>query len=148
MNGLKRRLVSADEFAEYRHHRVGARVVNTRTAKDNGLAGPGSRADQGVRAGRPVRRLGAFAWLLSGLLPTVSTLPMAILRWLSIALASTSVMIGFDRVTRRLLPLAVLFSLTLAFPDQAPSRFKVAMRIGTTLQLRRDHRRRQGRADR
>ena len=31
----------------------------------------------------------------------------------------------------------MLFSLTLAFPDQAPSRFKIAMRIGTTLQLRK-----------
>jgi hypothetical protein len=79
----------------------------------------------------------AFAWTLSGLLPTVSTWPMAILRWLLIALASTSVMVAFDRVTRRLLPLAVLLSLTLAFPDQAPSRFKIAMRIGTTLQLRK-----------
>ncbi|HWM22189.1 MAG TPA: HD-GYP domain-containing protein [Ilumatobacteraceae bacterium] len=79
----------------------------------------------------------AFAWVLSGLLPSVSTWPMAILRWLLIALVSTSVMVAFDRVTRRLLPLAVLLSLTLAFPDQAPSRFKVALRIGTTLQLRR-----------
>ena len=78
-----------------------------------------------------------FAWVLSGLLPSVSTWPMAILRWLLIALASTSVMVAFDRLTRRLLPLAVLLGLTLAFPDQAPSRFKVALRIGTTLQLRR-----------
>lgn len=75
--------------------------------------------------------------MLSGLLPTVSTWPAAVLRWLLIALASTSVMVAFDRVTRRLLPLAVLLSLTLAFPDQAPSRFKIAMRIGTTLQLRK-----------
>jgi HD domain len=79
----------------------------------------------------------AFAFVLSGLLPAASTWPMAILRWLLIALASTSVMIAFDRLTRRLLPLAVLLGLTLAFPDQAPSRFKVALRIGTTLQLRR-----------
>ena len=63
--------------------------------------------------------------------------PMAILRWLLIALASTAVMVAFDRLTRRLLPLAVLLGLTLAFPDQAPSRFKIALRIGTTLQLRR-----------
>ena len=79
----------------------------------------------------------AFAWLLSSLAPAASSWPMAILRWILIAVASTSVMVAFDRVTRRLLPLAVLLSLTLAFPDQAPSRFKVAMRIGTTLQLRK-----------
>ena len=78
----------------------------------------------------------AFAWTLSAILPTVSTWQMGILRWLLIAIASTAVMVAFDRVTRRLLPLAVLFSLTLAFPDKAPSRFKIAMRIGTTLQLR------------
>ncbi len=77
-----------------------------------------------------------FAWQLSGLLPSVSTWPMAILRWLVIAVASTSVMVAFDRLTRRLLPLAVLLGLTLAFPDQAPSRFRIAMRIGTTVQLR------------
>src|SRR6187431_1556938 len=46
-----------------------------------------------------------FAWTLSGLLPTVSTWQMAILRWLLIAAASTAVMVAFDRVTRRLLPL-------------------------------------------
>ncbi len=79
----------------------------------------------------------AFAWVLSGVLPTVSTVPMAILRWLLIALASTSVMVGFDRLARRLLPLAALLNLTLAFPDQAPSRFKIAMRTGTTQQLRK-----------
>lgn len=79
----------------------------------------------------------AFAFTLSVLLPTVSTAPEAIVRWLLIAVVSTSVMVAFDRVTRRLLPLSSLLSLTLAFPDQAPSRFKVAMRTGTTLQLQR-----------
>ena len=78
-----------------------------------------------------------FAWTLSRLLPAVSTWPMAILRWLLIALASTAVMVAFDRAARRLLPLATLLTLTLAFPDQAPSRFKIAMRSGTTLQLRK-----------
>ena len=35
------------------------------------------------------------------------------------------------------MPLSVLLQLTLVFPDQAPSRFAVAMRTGTTAQLRR-----------
>ena len=77
-----------------------------------------------------------FAWTLSRLLPAVSAWPMAISRWVLIALASTAVMVAFDRAARRLLPLATLLTLTLAFPDQAPSRFKIAMRSGTTLQLR------------
>jgi hypothetical protein len=78
-----------------------------------------------------------FAWLLSSALPPVSTMPAAIVRWLLIAAASTGVMIAFDHLSRRLLPLAVLYGLTLAFPDQAPSRFRIAMRTGTTLQLRK-----------
>ena len=78
-----------------------------------------------------------FAWQLSQILPTVTTLPAAIVRWLLIAIASTGVMIVAERFTRRLLPLAALFSLTLAFPDQAPSRFRLAIRTATTLQLRK-----------
>ena len=78
-----------------------------------------------------------FAWQLSGVLPTVTTIPMAIVRWLLIAIVSTGVMIVAERFTRRLLPLAALFSLTLAFPDRAPSRFRLAIRTATTLQLRK-----------
>jgi HD-GYP domain-containing protein (c-di-GMP phosphodiesterase class II) len=77
------------------------------------------------------------AWRLSSLLPTVTTVPSAIVRWLLIAAVSTLVMIAVDRVTRRALPLAALLSLTLAFPDEAPSRFRLAIRTGTTLQLRK-----------
>jgi hypothetical protein len=36
-----------------------------------------------------------------------------------------------------MLPLAALLSLTLVFPDEAPSRFKIAMRSGGTAELRR-----------
>jgi hypothetical protein len=78
-----------------------------------------------------------FAWQLSSRLPAVATVSGAIVRWVLIAIASTAVMIVADRCTRRLLPLAALFSLTLAFPDRAPSRFRLAIRTGTTLQLRK-----------
>src|SRR5688572_6541837 len=40
------------------------------------------------------------------------------------------------RASRRLLPLAALFRLSLIFPDQAPSRLRVALRSGTVRQLR------------
>lgn len=43
---------------------------------------------------------------------------------------------GVGRLTRRLLPLAALLQLTLVFPDQAPSRFGVALRSGTVKQMR------------
>jgi hypothetical protein len=38
---------------------------------------------------------------------------------------------------RRLLPLAALLNMTLVFPDQAPSKFGVALRSGTARQLRK-----------
>ncbi|MEM9037293.1 MAG: HD domain-containing phosphohydrolase [Actinomycetota bacterium] len=41
-----------------------------------------------------------------------------------------------DRGTRRLLPLATLLDLALVFPDEAPSRFGVALRAGSTKRLR------------
>ncbi len=40
-----------------------------------------------------------------------------------------------DRATRRLLPLAALFDLSMVFPDQAPSRFSLALRAGSVRQL-------------
>ncbi|MEM7274015.1 MAG: HD-GYP domain-containing protein [Actinomycetota bacterium] len=40
-----------------------------------------------------------------------------------------------DRVARRLLPLATLMTMTLAFPDEAPSRFSVALRAGSVRKL-------------
>jgi HD-GYP domain-containing protein (c-di-GMP phosphodiesterase class II) len=56
-------------------------------------------------------------------------------RWLTIAAASTVLLIVLQMLAKRLLPLAALFSLTLVFPDSAPSRFGLALRTGTTRQL-------------
>ena len=41
------------------------------------------------------------------------------------------VLIGIDRVARRLLPLVALYKLSLVFPDAAPSRFRAALRANT-----------------
>ena len=60
---------------------------------------------------------------------------MAVIRLLVIAIISTVVLFGVDRVTRKALPLAVLLDLTLVFPDEAPSRFRVALRSGGTKTL-------------
>ena len=49
--------------------------------------------------------------------------------------AATLVLVGVERVARRLLPLAALLKLSLVFPDQTPSRFKTAMRAGSTKNL-------------
>ena len=43
--------------------------------------------------------------------------------------------IAVERLTRRVIPLVNLLGMTLTFPDQAPSRFGVALRSGTTRQL-------------
>ncbi|MCP5034293.1 MAG: HD-GYP domain-containing protein [Actinomycetia bacterium] len=53
------------------------------------------------------------------------------------AIVGSATSIVVDRFTRHLLPLATLFSMSLVFPDQAPSRLSVALRSGTTTRLRR-----------
>lgn len=78
----------------------------------------------------------AAAFALSSLLPQAPDVLVGIVRWLGIAVVSTVVLIGAERQTRRLMPLRTLLGLTLAFPDKAPSRFKIAIRTGTTHQLR------------
>ena len=40
-----------------------------------------------------------------------------------------------NHFVRRLLPLTALLKMTLIFPDNAPSRFGLALRTGTTKQL-------------
>ena len=57
--------------------------------------------------------------------------------WVLMAATSTTVLVVVDTVARRLLPLATLLRLSLAFPDRAPSRFSVAFRAGTTRNLKR-----------
>ncbi|MEQ9161429.1 MAG: HD domain-containing protein, partial [Ilumatobacter fluminis] len=55
---------------------------------------------------------------------------------LQAAAAGALVSHAVGRLTRRLLPLAALMQLTLIFPDEAPSRFGVALRSGTVKQMR------------
>ena len=45
--------------------------------------------------------------------------------------------IGTQRAMRRFAPLAMLFKMSLVFPDEAPSRFKSAMRSGSSRSLAR-----------
>jgi hypothetical protein len=51
------------------------------------------------------------------------------------AVIGMAVSLLVDRATRRLLPLAALFSMSLVFPDEAPSRFSVALRSGSARRL-------------
>ncbi|GEM_PF-4042448 len=57
--------------------------------------------------------------------------------WAGMLAVSTLVLVLVDRQARRLLPLAVLLKISLAFPDRVPSRWGIAMRAGTVNQLRK-----------
>jgi hypothetical protein len=65
----------------------------------------------------------------------LSSLWLYLTWWFGLSIAATFVLVAVDRVTRRLLPLAALLQLSLVFPDEAPSRFKVAFRAGNVDQL-------------
>ena len=55
-----------------------------------------------------------------------------------VIIASSMIVIGvLDRTVRRLLPLATLLQLSLVFPDQAPSRLRIALRSSNRRHVRR-----------
>ena len=68
-------------------------------------------------------------------LPPAGHVASAIARCLLVVGASTVTVWSVDRVARRLLPLATLMRLSLVFPDQAPSRFKMAVRSGSSRRM-------------
>jgi hypothetical protein len=56
--------------------------------------------------------------------------------WFVLVIGTPSlVLLVVGRVARRALPLAVLLRMSLVFPDQAPGRFSLALRAGTTRHL-------------
>jgi putative nucleotidyltransferase with HDIG domain len=75
------------------------------------------------------------ARMLQDVLPVSHTLPTHVLRWGIVIAGSSVVLIAADRVTRHLLPVAALFKVALVFPDRAPSRYKVALRSGSSASL-------------
>ena len=60
----------------------------------------------------------------------LSSLWLYLTWWFGLSVAATGVLVVIDRITRRLLPLAALLQLSLVFPDEAPSRFKLALAAG------------------
>jgi hypothetical protein len=79
----------------------------------------------------PVVASVAVGVLANSLLPVPETVPGALLRAGGILAASMTVLVGVDTLARRLLPLTVLLQLSLIFPDQTPSRFKLALKAGS-----------------
>ncbi len=73
----------------------------------------------------------------AGILPA----PSSVLGWVAWALGTGAIALTtvtlVERVSRRALPVAALFKLSLVFPDETPSRMRVAMRSGTAKDLER-----------
>jgi putative nucleotidyltransferase with HDIG domain len=72
---------------------------------------------------------------LSRVVGPSSDVTTQVARVLAILAASALTFVGFDRLARRLLPLATLMRLSLLFPDAAPSRFSIALRAGSPKRL-------------
>ena len=80
--------------------------------------------------------VGASLWLSPRLYEPTSAI--GIVGWWAILIGASSLVAwGVDRLARRLLPLTVMLRMTLLFPDQAPPRYRVALRNSNTSELRR-----------
>ena len=77
------------------------------------------------------------ARMLQDAMGSAHTLFGHVVRWTIVIIGSTTVLVTADRVTRHLLPIAALFKVALVFPDKAPSRYKVALRSGSSASLAR-----------
>ena len=84
----------------------------------------------------PIAGSVVFVHFASGAIemPTSSFL-LFISWWVLMSGAATAVLIVLDRLARRLLPLVALLNLSLVFPDEAPSRFRTALRSNTVESL-------------
>jgi hypothetical protein len=70
-------------------------------------------------------------------LPHPDGLWMLLATWVLLSVVGTVALWSIERLSRRLLPLAALLRMSLIFPDQAPNRFRSALRTGTVAQLER-----------
>src|SRR4051794_12605078 len=83
----------------------------------------------------PVAAGVAASILFSAIVQYPSTLLENAGWWVAVLVVSSIVVFVVERQARRVLPLAALLRLSMAFPDQAPSRFGVALRAGTVRNL-------------
>jgi hypothetical protein len=74
----------------------------------------------------------ASIWL-SRVLPRPETVWEVLGWWVVVIVGSTTVLFVVDKVARRMLPLAALLSLTMVFPDRSPSRFRTALKSGSSV---------------
>ena len=74
-------------------------------------------------------------WLVTRWWPAPESGIEAILRFVALAAMAMTVGAATDNIARKFLPLAALLRLSLVFPDQAPSRFIIALRSGSARSL-------------
>ncbi|MEM9204475.1 MAG: HD-GYP domain-containing protein [Actinomycetota bacterium] len=86
----------------------------------------------------PIIAVTAAAWQVHLTLGSPSTFISGVARWVALSATCTIAIRLLDRFAKKLLPLTVLLRMTIVFPDDVPSRFRVALRYGTTRQLERD----------
>ncbi len=91
----------------------------------------------------------AAAWGVTELLGDPSGVAETVGWWTAVVAAAVGAVVVTQRLVKRLLPLAWLLHLTLAFPDRAPSRLNIARRAARGRALRRaaDEARREGLGD-
>jgi hypothetical protein len=85
----------------------------------------------------PIAASLVVTFVVSRVWPAPEDLGPLVAWWVALSVIGMAVCLVVDRLGRRILPLAALLKLALVFPDQAPSRFGVALRSGTTRQLQR-----------
>ncbi len=86
----------------------------------------------------PLATVTFLAWRIHVTLGPSSSVAAGVVRWLALSAFCTIGIQLLDRFAKRLLPLTVLLRMSIVFPDDVPSRFRLAMRYGTTRQLERD----------
>jgi hypothetical protein len=79
----------------------------------------------------------AVAVVGSHLVPRPRALALAVAWWAGDLVISAGASLVVSKQVRKLLPLSALLKLSMAFPDQTPSRLGVALRAGTTGSLKR-----------
>ena len=78
----------------------------------------------------PVFASVAAAWLIAAALPSPTSTGDRVRMVLVVLAGSTAVLVVAEKAARRLVPLSVLLRMTMAFPDSAPARFRVARSAG------------------
>jgi putative nucleotidyltransferase with HDIG domain len=76
--------------------------------------------------------------VVSKVLPHPESRLQLVLWWITVMVTSTAGLFAADKIARRLLPLATLMRLSMLFPDNAPSRLKVARRFAGSRAIARE----------